>query len=525
MKKRNFKKVVCGILTAVMLFSSMVCSEKNYSVVSAEETSVTGLNNYLDNYVMEVSVDDLGLSKTACFVYKGKETFAKEEADEIINELTIENNTEGILTFDLSRVKKSDGYLVKMFGSVQSNKVGSKGTFTVRYKDFEQTYTVVVVDPNTTVKEIRMNTFVIDPFEHPDKVNVVESDGTIGNTIYLDDTVFEYSMLYGFDIVNTNDTVMTLENGYFNPELISVEDLKGMQLYNPDTSITGGSFGSDGLEDIKNDTVCLFQVAVNKSYGGKPALKIKTVREGEAWFTLSYGGFSQRFHLIVENVNNYPSNITLDKDYVNVKPNESVTIKSTINPSNAEYIYSSWYVINDATGTSANHTITENGDSVTVSFSEEGVYSVFRVLGVSMDFSSGDFQSTVCKVHVSNDDIVITPTPEPTEVPTPTEIVNPTETATPDPTETVNPTETIQPTNTPTPLPPNMYYLGDVDIDGHVDAKDALLVLKYSAKMTSMDGLCLELGDVNKSNTINAKDALCILKMAAKLMDLEVVEK
>lgn len=63
---------------------------------------------------------------------------------------------------------------------------------------------------------------------------------------------------------------------------------------------------------------------------------------------------------------------------------------------------------------------------------------------------------------------------------------------------------------------------GDMNQDGTVDAKDALMVLKYVAKIISdedVTDLQKELGNVNGDESIDAKDALMILKYVANLID------
>lgn len=62
-----------------------------------------------------------------------------------------------------------------------------------------------------------------------------------------------------------------------------------------------------------------------------------------------------------------------------------------------------------------------------------------------------------------------------------------------------------------------LHITGDVDGDGSVDAKDALLVLKHAAKIELLENA--ESYDVSGNGSIDADDALIILKYAAKLID------
>lgn len=62
--------------------------------------------------------------------------------------------------------------------------------------------------------------------------------------------------------------------------------------------------------------------------------------------------------------------------------------------------------------------------------------------------------------------------------------------------------------------------LGDVNIDGKINAQDALMILKYSAKIIEFEEQELLLSDVNSDDVVNAQDALVILKYAAILIDI-----
>lgn len=72
----------------------------------------------------------------------------------------------------------------------------------------------------------------------------------------------------------------------------------------------------------------------------------------------------------------------------------------------------------------------------------------------------------------------------------------------------------------------NLRYVGDVNEDGTVDAKDASIVLTtYSSLSTGVDSkLMQELADVNHDGYINAKDASEILKLYSVASTGELVE-
>lgn len=59
--------------------------------------------------------------------------------------------------------------------------------------------------------------------------------------------------------------------------------------------------------------------------------------------------------------------------------------------------------------------------------------------------------------------------------------------------------------------------LGDVNNDKLINAEDALLILKYAAKISFSPDFRLSLADINQDQQINAADALEILKYAAKV--------
>lgn len=60
--------------------------------------------------------------------------------------------------------------------------------------------------------------------------------------------------------------------------------------------------------------------------------------------------------------------------------------------------------------------------------------------------------------------------------------------------------------------------LGDVNGDGKVNSRDAMLVLQYSAKITTLAEDQLVRGDVNKDNKVNSRDAMRILQYSAKII-------
>ena len=69
----------------------------------------------------------------------------------------------------------------------------------------------------------------------------------------------------------------------------------------------------------------------------------------------------------------------------------------------------------------------------------------------------------------------------------------------------------------PVPSPENL--TGDVNGDGKILSSDALLILRHSAKLITLDESQKKAADVNADSTINSQDALSILRFAAHLID------
>ena len=94
-------------------------------------------------------------------------------------------------------------------------------------------------------------------------------------------------------------------------------------------------------------------------------------------------------------------------------------------------------------------------------------------------------------------------------------------TATDEPTTEAPATEeptTEAPANEPTTAEPAKYFtLGDVNMDGSVNAKDARLALRAAAKVESLSELQMILADVSEDGRVKAADARAILRIAARL--------
>lgn len=62
------------------------------------------------------------------------------------------------------------------------------------------------------------------------------------------------------------------------------------------------------------------------------------------------------------------------------------------------------------------------------------------------------------------------------------------------------------------------YLLGDVNDDGNINARDALLTARLASKIINEDDLNAAAADVNGDGTVNARDALLIARFAAKII-------
>lgn len=94
----------------------------------------------------------------------------------------------------------------------------------------------------------------------------------------------------------------------------------------------------------------------------------------------------------------------------------------------------------------------------------------------------------------------------------------------------VVPTPTPDPTPTPEPkpvrpLPGDEYLYGDADLNGVVEAPDALLILKAVVKLTTFDETVQIISDVDNDWQVGANDALYVLRKVVRLIDLFPVEE
>ncbi len=135
-----------------------------------------------------------------------------------------------------------------------------------------------------------------------------------------------------------------------------------------------------------------------------------------------------------------------------------------------------------------------------------------------MDFYKNDFSDDiggtfVIKAITENTQIIPTNPSEPTET-LPTQ-----PTTTTAPTEATAPTETTTPTETAPPHTPE-YILGDADLSGAVNVRDATAIQKHIASLITLSESQLLAADTNADAIVNIKDATQIQKFVAGLVDL-----
>ena len=65
--------------------------------------------------------------------------------------------------------------------------------------------------------------------------------------------------------------------------------------------------------------------------------------------------------------------------------------------------------------------------------------------------------------------------------------------------------------------------VGDVDLNGRVNADDAMDILKYDVKKITLDAIQSVIADVDKNGKVNADDAMDILKYDVKKIKFDWV--
>lgn len=512
--------IMCLISNSIVSFANEISEPVNIMLTGFDECNVA--------YFEEGNTSRSGTP----IIINGVEYFTEDEAKEIASSIELINNSEDTLTLSEVKCSSWDGsYFVSFRKQLKEAKLGTEASFTLKYKNYEQTYTIKVMDYNSAIKSISR----VNYGDNPDENGALIIDAEMNNKDMA------YCTVVGFEFMNYNDMPISLDSGIIDLSKVEISEGSGFQFYNPDNIQEDGIAGNDSEATIKDDTVVLARIGVD-AYDN-PAIQIKAVREGDAYFTVSYENISQVFRIIATNPNNYPSDIVLDKSEVVVKPNDEVVISSEVYPSNAQYLSSNWVVRDNVSGkilSKDNYVLVDNGNSAKIKFYVEGDYLVYRSLDVSYEFDGCSYTSNVCRVVVSEDDVVVTPKPmetiKPTGAPTPTGTPVPSETIEPNPSETIKPTETIAPTPSetieptgtptiePTSTPSRVYRLGDVDVNDSVTARDALAILKHSAKIEDLEGISLQLADLDGDGIINSRDALSVLKISAKIEDERFVE-
>lgn len=161
-----------------------------------------------------------------------------------------------------------------------------------------------------------------------------------------------------------------------------------------------------------------------------------------------------------------------------------------------------------------------------------------------MDFYVKDFDDDIGGTFVIKaftDNEVISTEPDPTEPettapteapstpdetePVPTETTIPAESTTPEASETTDPIESTASTTTTAesttvttaPVPLFEYLLGDADMSGKVNVKDATLIQKHAASLETLEGAALRAGDSDSNEKVNVVDATIVQKFVASI--------
>lgn len=506
MKKRNLiKKIMCGLLIATILFTNVGL----VNAVADDDVHIEASSGIIlteDSITVDVNDPEGNL-----FIRNSDGTVDEALYNRVKDSLEVTTDIEDlIIRTNIKSFESSDGmhYVLRIIWGFKETTVGTKGTMTVKFDDFEETYTVKVVDYKNTISEV-----LLDGFE-----SQYDEEGNI---------------LFEMDLSSEG----TFQDLYFR-------NLKGQRLEVGDGSYDASKISIDGFvnaqediswssdkDDLAVDTVVGLTLGESLTKEGMLSVTIFPTRTGEAYFNVNYGDFTQRVHVVVGNRNNLPEDIQLDKYELTVSTGEKVTINAYNCPENAYYDGGEWLVsrVDGDVFTDNTCRMSRNDNIAELTFYEAGVYTVQNRKSYDSDrylWGVKMFYSSVCTITVIGDtlqapeggiysdrmDDSITPSPRPTDTPVPTESTAPTETPVP--------TETEKPTDVPT----GKYLFGDVDFNGKVTSKDALAVLKHSACLESLDGISLKLADISEDGNIDAKDALIILKIAATLEDEKFIE-
>ncbi len=402
MKKGRIKSVLLVTMMVVLMAVYVLPVSMTVAAETAAENGETGLLN-IENPILLEAGNDEGVSRIFRFTYNGKSDFSKEEADDMVANFEINNDTKGIYDLKLYcyNPQNTDYYWIGIEATIISAVAGSEGSFTIRYKDYEQTYHVKVIDYSTTIKDIGYSPVNADyciSFEkEADGTAVIDADLGVDYVEYLkfinyyEGTAKEvikgldYSTMYIDDLVNLDSVAEHEKNG---DSLTWMYDEKSIGAIELDNDTRGSEF---------------------------PELTILPKHAGEAWFTLHYGEFEQRFHVVIGNGLNLPSRIYLDRKEIQVKTGESFQVQATTDPSDAYYKECIWMAETDelASGYLENYMVKKdllNDQIAEYTFYEPGVYRIWCTMTYDYSVSSvyyNAYYSEPCTVTVTGEKLDI----------------------------------------------------------------------------------------------------------------------
>lgn len=242
--------------------------------------------SYPENEEITIDINQsYGVVGLGNVIYKGKSKFTKDEASEIVENIIIENHTNGILDIE-TEVYEEDGYYKIEVRELEGDfSKRASGSYIISYNDDSLTYYVKVVDEENDVATIDW---------------IFSSEDTFTDKKILP-TSLSQNDYWGFATFRFNNYKNWSLNA-LNRDDISIEFGNGIQVFE-NTFYGNQLFPAEvGLSDINDDTVMLCNAEI---YYDPNEIRINAiyVREGDAWLTVNYGEYSQKFLVMVRNRN------------------------------------------------------------------------------------------------------------------------------------------------------------------------------------------------------------------------------
>lgn len=197
--------------------------------------------------------------------------------------------------------------------------------------------------------------------------------------------------------------------------------------------------------------------------------------------------------------------VTLDKKTATLKVEENITLKATVNPSDA-----------------ANKSVTWSSSNEKVAKVDNGTVTAISEGTATIEVKTADGGYTAeCAVTVTKDDVsdTDTGTESDTDTSTDTDTVTDTDTGTDTNTDTETDTDTESDTDTSTDTDTDNFILGDVDGDGEVTMKDASRVQQFTLQLCKFTKAQEKAADVDGDGQVTLKDASLIQRYTLDLIN------